>query len=195
MIAIRGAGSQIAVEFCRLMADKPLFIPRDEPMPVTAHRYLFCAGLLRPKSPAEQTRDEIDEGYRVNLWQVTDDCERIFSANERARVCVIGSESAYRGSYDGVYSDAKRLLHQYVEHKRLQPEQQLVCISPGPIEDAGQCARRDDQWRVDDRRQRHPKRRLLKAAEVAKLVHFLLYQDAGYISGVVIRMNGGEHTL
>jgi NAD(P)-dependent dehydrogenase (short-subunit alcohol dehydrogenase family) len=195
MIAIRGAGSKIACELLPLISDAVEAIPRDRDMPVSADRHLFCAGLLRAKSPDQMTRAEIEESYAVNLWRVTDDCERIFSANERARVCVIGSESAYRGSYDGVYADAKRVLHRYVEQKRLRPGQQLVCISPTVIEDAGQCVRRLDQWRVDERRAAHPKGRLLKAAEVARLVHFLLYQDAGFITGVVIRMNGGEHTL
>lgn len=195
MIAIRGAGSRIVSQLVPLLPSDeiPRCVGRQERMPTDAERYLFCSGLLRAKSVDEQTPTEIEEGNRVNLWQVTDDCERILSLNDKARICVIGSESAYRGSYDGVYARAKRSLHEYVESKALKPDQQLVCISPDPIEDAGQHTRRQDQWRCDIRRKAHPKQRFLKAPEVARLIHFVLYQDHGYLTGVVLRLNGGEH--
>jgi NAD(P)-dependent dehydrogenase (short-subunit alcohol dehydrogenase family) len=195
MIAVRGGGSEIAKALLPLINDSCVAIPRDRPMPTDAERYLFCAGVLRSKSRDEQTDAELEEGYRVNLWQVTDDCERILSANDKARICVIGSESAYNGSFDGVYADAKRSVHGYVERKQLKPGQQIVCISPGPIENCGQFTRRTDTWRLDERKARHPQKRFLKAIEVARLVRFCLYEDEGYLSNVVIRLNGGEHTI
>jgi NAD(P)-dependent dehydrogenase (short-subunit alcohol dehydrogenase family) len=195
---VRGGGSAIVAALYGLLNEQIYSVPRDvaidQKIALDNDRFLFCAGVLRPKSIDEQTDAELEEGYRVNLWQVTDDCERILSANDKARICVIGSESAYNGSYDGVYADAKRSVHGYVERKQLKPGQQIVCISPGPIEDCGQFIRRLDTWRTDERRARHPQKRFLKAIEVARLVHFVLYVDDGYLSNVVIRLNGGEHT-
>ena len=52
--------------------------------------------------------------------------------------------------------------------------------------------RRTDRDRLERRAAKHPKRRFLDAADVARLVHFLLYVDRGYVSGCVIRMHGGE---
>lgn len=192
MIAIRGAGSRIAHEFRKF--DTIVGVPRNEDVPTNIERYLFCAGLLRAKQASEQTGPEREEGYRVNLWQVTDDCERILSANDKARICVIGSESGFVGSYDAVYAHAKHSLHAYVERKKLKPGQQLVCIAPGVIEDCGMATRRCDTWRLDERKARHPQRRFLRAAEVARLAHYVLYVDEGYLTNVVLRMNGGEHT-
>jgi NAD(P)-dependent dehydrogenase (short-subunit alcohol dehydrogenase family) len=194
LIAVRGGGSAIVKALRPMVTEWLVVQPRGHDMPICADRFLFCAGVLRSKSRDEQTDAEIEEGYRVNLWQVTDDCERILSENDKARICVIGSESAYTGSFDGVYADAKRSLHRYVEQKKLKPGQQIVCISPGPIEDCGQFTRRLDTWRTDERMARHPQKRFLKAIEVARLVHFVLYVDEGYLSNVVIRLNGGEHT-
>lgn len=194
MLAIRGVGSKIATEMMGML-NGVLVVPvaRNEAVPLNAERYLFCAGILRPKTAEEQTAEEIEEGHRVNFLQIKEDCERIFKVNRRARVCVIGSESAYRGSYDGTYAWSKQLLHEYVQTKPLGTRQQLVCISPCPIQDAGQHARRKDRFRTEQRRLAHPQQRFLKAYEVARLVKFLLYEDGGYITGIVIRMNGGEH--
>lgn len=192
-LAVRGGGSAIVKALAPMVDEEILHVGRDQEMPTEHNRYLFCAGVLRPKREADQTDSEINEGYRVNFRQVAEDCNRLFLANSTARICVIGSESAYRGSYDDVYSRAKRLLHDYVELRKLGPDQQLVCISPSMIEDAGMTARRGDKWRIDERMAQNPKRRLLTAIEVARLVHFVLYIDQGYLNSVVIRLNGGEH--
>ncbi len=197
MIAIRGGGSQIVAALRPMLPADEFVIrpPRCAEMPVCADRYLFCAGVLRPKKFSEQSFDEIEEGMRVNFRQVRDDCERILEANPHARICVIGSESAFRGSYDDVYALAKQQLHEYVQQRPIGQDQQLVCISPGVIGDAGMNTRRDDGWRTAERMEAHPKRRFLSSQEVARLVHFVLYQDQGYLTGVVIRLNGGEHTV
>jgi NAD(P)-dependent dehydrogenase (short-subunit alcohol dehydrogenase family) len=177
MIIVRGSGSKIAQELNEIV---PICgIARDEDVPLTM----------------DQTPDEIREGFFVNCGQIVRDCELLIKENHKARICVIGSESAWAGSYDGVYARAKADLHRYVEKKRLRTTaQQLVCIAPGVIQDAGMCARRVDLERLDRRREVHPQKRFLWAIEVARLVHYVLCIDRGYLSGVVIRMNGGEHT-
>ena len=194
MIAVRGAGSEIAYELKKLLHRREFVaVARGEPMPLVG-RYLFCTGLLRDRPKAEQTADEIREGYDVNYRFIVAECERVLALDENARICVIGSESAYRGSYDEAYAEAKLLLHKWVERRELGSNQQLVAISPGVIQDAGQCVRRTDRWRTEQRRKLIPRQRFLKAYEVARLVHFALYMDEGYLTNVVIRFNGGEHT-
>lgn len=197
MIAIRGYSSTIAQELAKLLpADETVHVVhRGAHMPTDADRYFICQGLLRPKSVDQQTKAEIEEGWEVNLRYITKRCDWVLSQNDRARICVIGSESAFSGSYDMTYATTKKLLHDYVKEKRLYtPEQQLVCVAPSIIEDSGMTERRLDQDRLDKRRREHPKRRFLRAREVARLVRFLLYVDDGYVCNAVIRMNGGEHT-
>jgi NAD(P)-dependent dehydrogenase (short-subunit alcohol dehydrogenase family) len=121
-------------------------------------------------------------------------CDQVFDERELARVVVIGSESGFSGSYDSAYAAAKAGLHAYVETKRLKPRQQLVCVAPGIIADAGMTTRRPDKDALAARALEHPKRRFVTALEVAKLIRFLLYDDIGYLSGITIRMNGGQHT-
>ena len=168
-------------------------VPRDTPMP-DADRYLFCQGVLIGKRVGDQSDEERALAWRVNYAQIRDECDRLIAGNDQARICVIGSEAGYVGSYDAIYAQTKAALHQYVRDKRLRtPEQQLICIAPSLIEDAGMCSRRVDMENVERKRQSHPKGRLLTAAEVARLVYFVLYEDRGYLSGVVLRMNGGAH--
>ena len=193
LIYVRGADSSIAKALAGIAPVIP--VAREDRMPLDGVRYLFCVGLLRQKRRHEQTKEEQDDGFRVNLWQVTDECERLFSANDRARVCVIGSESAYRGSFDETYGMAKLRLHEYVERKALKAGQQLVCVSPSIVLNTGMTNARNAGGlaAMEDRRKRHPQRRWLQPMEVARMVHFLLCEDKGYTTNTVIRMHGGEY--
>jgi NAD(P)-dependent dehydrogenase (short-subunit alcohol dehydrogenase family) len=194
MIAIRGAGSAIAQQLIAMLPEGELAeaIPRGGSMPVNIERYFFCVGLLRSKMMVDQTEDEIAESMMANYSQVVFECDKILSANACARICVMGSESGYSGSFDGAYALAKEKLHRYVETKRLQyPGQQLVCVAPSIINDAGMTLRRLDTESLERRRWAHPKKRYLQAMEVARMVHHLLYVDRGYTTGTVIRMHGG----
>lgn len=195
MIVITGWRSRIAEEF-RAMLPPGEFAKRgvatDSVFDLWADRYLFCQGLLRPKQMADQSAAEIAQGVLVNLTSIVKACDGIIAENDRARICVIGSESGYRGSFDGVYADAKRALHDYIESKRLRTvHQQLVGISPWIIGDAQMTTLRTDVDNLDCRRESHPKRRFLKSREVAAMAKFLLYGETDYVTGTIIRMHGG----
>lgn len=195
MIAIRGADSTIAQALVKILPtwERWVAAPRNKTLPVKAERYFFCQGLLYSKPMAEQTEDEIVESMDVNAAQVIHQCDYLLGANANARICVMGSESGYSGSYDETYSVAKQKLHRYVETKRLRyPGQQLVCVAPSIIGDAAMTLRREDTDGLEQRRMSHPKRRWLRSTEVARLVHHVLYVDEGYLSGCVIRMHGGS---
>lgn len=196
MIAIRGASSAIAQALVGMLPEnEPVAkVGRKDPLPLDANRYLFCQGVINPARIVDQSDLTVAKTFLVNAGRVIRDCDRILEANDKARIVVIGSESGFTGSFDGAYAASKSALHAYVETKRLRtPDQQLVCIAPTIIVDAGMTARRTDHKNLVERRMDHQKKRWLTSIEVARLIHFALYVDAGYLTGIVIRMNGGSH--
>lgn len=194
MIYVRGSGSAIARALGEMTATHG--IPHNEPMPDDGEAYLFCQGLLHQKPITEQTDEEIAETFLVNTGNVIRECERLLRINPNARICVMGSESAYTGSFDQTYAAAKAGLHAYVETRRLVHHgQQLVCVAPSGVLNTGMTDARNKEGAeaFELRRRKHPKRRWLEPNEVARMIHFLLCVDQGYTTGVVIRMTGGEH--
>lgn len=194
MLVITGFGSQIARELVAIAPRDEVIEPARSPgVRLDGDRYLFAQGYLAGKAPAEITSEEKTRTAWVNFHSIEADLDALFVENRRARVVVIGSDSAFAGSYDEDYALAKARLARYVEDKRLVfPSQQLVCLAPSIIGDAGMTTRRTDTARLEQRRRRHPKQRFVTAAEVARLAYYVLYQDSGYLSGVVIRMHGGS---
>lgn len=196
MIAIRGYKSRIAEELIKLLpkSESVAHINRHALPTLDASRYFFCAGLIRAKTMRQQEDHEIAESFWVNSVQVIQTCDRLIEQNDKARIVVMGSESGFSGSFDGAYATAKAALHRYVETKKLRtPDQQLVCVAPSIIWDTAMTARRHDGSVLEQKQNEHPKKRFLSSKEVALLVYHLLYVDQGYLSGTVIRMNGGGH--
>lgn len=198
MLVIVGWSSQIASELRNLLdsdheADADIVRGQFGSLPLDADRYFFCAGVLVGKPVVDFSVSEINSTLYVNFAHVISSCERIFQRNDKARICIMGSESGNSGSYDRFYAGSKAALHHYIETRAVNSRQQLVGIAPSIIGDAGMTTRRQDYGVLEQRLKHHPKRRFLTSREVALLVRFLLYEDDGYICNTVIRMNGGEH--
>lgn len=207
-LALTGARTTIVEHLLELVPDEPVVrIGRHEDddivvdlsgefdvtvIPIDVERYVFAAGLLIPKQMPEQTFSETASSLAVNLTSVVRICEHLLTRNPRARIAIVGSES-WRGSFDTTYFLAKVALNAYVEQRRLtSPGQQLVVVSPTIVMDSGMTQRRADLDHVAERAQRAPKGRFLRAAEVARLLHFVLYADEGMLTNTVVSLNGGE---
>jgi len=194
VIYVRGAKSVIAKALEKF---HPIgAIPRGVQMPDDGEKYLFCVGLIRQAKIRQQYDEQVAQSFMVNTVNVIRECDRLLETNPRARICVVGSESGFKWSFDGAYAASKAGLHRYVETKRLKhPDQQLVCVAPTCIEGSGMNLQRgaDGKKALAERVKHHPKKRWLEPIEVARMVHFLLCLDEGYTTGITIRMNGGEH--
>lgn len=192
MIVITGWRSRIAEELRALLPAGEHAVRAEVGGAVLeAERYFFCQGLLRDRPAAEQTQAEAEESVRVNLGSIAVAVAEILKRRQPTRICIIGSESGYRGSHDDHYASLKAELHELIEETPLtHPGQQLVGIAPSIIGDAGMTLRRTDTERLEARRRAHPKKRFVTSFEVASLAHYLLYGPADYITGTVIRMHG-----
>lgn len=160
---------------------------------LAADRIVLCHGTLATERFRTRSTEDVNDSLTINLLSFVRIAEIALEGNPQARICVVGSESGLKGSYDICYALAKAALHKYVEERQiLHPGQQLVCVAPSTIADAGMTMRRHDQDRVQTVMASTPKGRGLTSREVAKMLHFLLFEDEGYTSNTVIAMNGGK---
>jgi NAD(P)-dependent dehydrogenase (short-subunit alcohol dehydrogenase family) len=191
LIGVLGSTSRIAVEFASIVKEPIAALGLDAGVCRSTNRLLICTGYLAGKSLANMTSTEASSTWRLNFMVLAEYVDRFMAQHEDGRVVVIGSDSAFAGSYDVAYAGAKAALHLYVETRRLAPRQQLVAIAPSIIEDGAMTTRRTDHANLERRRLEHPKRRFCTAREVASLAAWLLGPDGEYVSGTVIRQNGG----
>lgn len=193
-IAITGIRSIIAQEFVKLLPDEKVYkVTRAGTLPLEAHRYLFCQGVLAGTEIGKMPIERATETWTSNFGQIAARCDMIIERNENARICIITSESGFKGSYDTCYAGAKAAMNLYIETKKLKyPGQQLVGIAPTIIADAKMTTDRKDYDECMERGAQTRIGRWLTAAEVARLAYFLLYEGTEYISNTVIRVHGGN---
>ena len=190
-IGIAGSTSTIALEFCGLLSDQHgVFAATLAGLPLDLDRYLICTGYLAGRSLEEISPVEAAQTWHLNFLSVARFCDRVFEANRTARICVMGSESGFAGSYDMAYAGAKAALHLYVERKALGPEQMLVALAPHIIWDSGMTQRRGtiSLEPLEARGRENRLGRWLNAREVAVEAHHLLFGASLAMSGQVIRM-------
>lgn len=193
MFIATGVGSTIVRELATLTGEEARRIEGDLSqygtelaIPEGSHRYVLAAGVLHGRLVSELTADEIRETLAVNLVSVVRICETVLKRDPKARICVIGSQSGSRWSFDALYALAKGAAHRYVEQRQTRCCQQLVAVAPPIIADSGMTMRRHDYPAVLATRPH------CRAIDVARVVHRLLWTPRELApSGLVVPVLAG----
>ena len=156
--------------------------------------YLICSGMLQSKPIVNQSASQISDSFLINAAGPIVTCELLLSNDPQARIIILGSESARKGSYDMTYALSKSSLYVYVRNKRVGPRQQLLLVLPSNVGDLGMTLRREDLDRLSGYRSSHPKKRFIHSSELALLIHNL-FQSSIFVSNTEIEMNGGKFAL
>ena len=142
------------------------------------------AGIVRNLTPFEEvTRDSWDKVMNVNFYMKEQKYGKIINSSSLAgEVGGIRVEASYSASKAG------NICNTFALAKYLGPYGINVnCVAPGFIKtDMGDSLDAPDLQTV-------PLRRLGTAEDVAKSIAFLASDDASYLTGVVLDINGGCH--
>lgn len=150
------------------------------------------AGIAKDNPFPTMEEDEWDDVLRTNLdgfYNVLKPLIMPFIQQKKGRIVVMSSISGqcgnrgqvnYSASKAGLIGAAKALSQEVAKRKIT-----VNCIAPGIIEtDMTEDLPEEAVKQI-------PMRRMGQAREVASLVNYLMSEDAGYITGQVIGVNGG----
>ena len=150
------------------------------------------AGIAKDNPFPAMEEDEWDDVLRTNLdgfYNVLKPLIMPFIQQKKGRIVVMSSISGqcgnrgqvnYSASKAGLIGAAKALSQEVAKRKIT-----VNCIAPGIIEtDMTEDLPEEAVKQI-------PMRRMGQAREVASLVNYLMSEDAGYITGQVIGVNGG----
>lgn len=150
------------------------------------------AGIAKDNPFPAMEEDEWDDVLRTNLdgfYNVLKPLIMPFIQQKKGRIVVMSSISGqcgnrgqvnYSASKAGLIGAAKALSQEVAKRKIT-----VNCIAPGIIEtDMTEDLPEESIKQI-------PMRRMGQAREVASLVNYLMSEDAGYITGQIIGVNGG----
>lgn len=161
---------------------------------------VYSAGVFSEDMAAYQSVEEVDSTFAVNLRGAILACQRVLPAMLRARagsIVLIGSEAGEYGSPGlSAYAASKAGLAAYGRSLAYEVGRRGVrvnVVSPGLIETDMVSALPDD--RRKDIEARTALGRFGTAEEVARVVRFLLSDEASFVTGAVVPINGGLRLL
>lgn len=156
------------------------------------------AGITRDGTMHKMTFERWDEVIRTNLTSCFNMCRAVIEGmRERSygRIVNIGSINGQAGQYGQVnYAAAKSGIHGFT--KALAQEGAAAgitvnAIAPGYI--ATSMVEAVPERVLEKIVARIPVGRLGKPEEIARAVAFLVAEDAGFITGSTLSINGGQH--
>ena len=155
-----------------------------------------CAGITRDKTFRKMEADSWNAVINVNLnsvYNVTRPCWDGMVDRGWGRVINISSVNGQRGQFGQTnYSAAKAGMHGFTMALAQEGAAKGVTVntvSPGYIKTAMTAAIREDVLKsiIDS----IPMKRMGTPEEIAAVIAFLISEDAAYITGANIQMNGG----
>jgi len=156
------------------------------------------AGITRDGTILKLTREMWEDVIRINLGGCFNMAKAVFAGmrdRKYGRIVNIGSINGQAGQYGQVnYAAAKSGIHGFT--KALAQEGARVgvtvnAIAPGYIDTDMVAAVPPDV--LDKIVAKIPVGRLGQASEIARGVAFLCSEDAGFITGTTLSLNGGQH--
>jgi acetoacetyl-CoA reductase len=156
------------------------------------------AGITRDGTMKRMTRQAWDEVIDVNLGGCFNMAKAVFdgmTARKFGRIVNIGSINGQAGQYGQVnYAAAKSGIHGFTKALAQEGARAGItvnAIAPGYIDTEMVAAVPEDV--LAKIVARIPVGRLGKAEEIARGVVFLCGEDAGFVTGSTLSINGGQH--
>lgn len=156
------------------------------------------AGITRDSTMHKMTFDQWDQVIKTNLTSCFNMCKAVFDGmrgRSFGRIVNIGSINGQAGQYGQVnYAAAKSGIHGFTKALAQEGAAKGItvnAIAPGYI--ATEMVRAVPENVLEKIVARIPVGRLGEASEIARGVAFLVSDNAGFITGSTLSINGGQH--
>ncbi len=150
-----------------------------------------CAGLFGYKKLMDYDEELMDKVIAVNEKGTYLTTRAVLGYMQEGSIVHVSSTAGQVGSTDIVYAGTKGAVAAYVKSaaKQLAPKIRINCVAPGPTDT--HMLRQHDPERVEKLKEQILLKRLGKAEEIANAIYFLASDQASFITGTTLDVNGG----
>lgn len=150
-----------------------------------------CAGLFGYKKLLDYDEPLMDQMISVNEKGTYLTTQYILKYLKSGSIVHVSSTAGQVGSTDVVYAGTKAAVAAFVKSaaKQISPAVRINCVAPGPADT--HMMRRHDPERVEKLKEMILLKRLGRPEEIANAIYFLASDDASFITGSTLDVNGG----
>ena len=159
------------------------------------HALVNCVGIIKPEREWEPT--VFEEVLKINLMSAFMVSGELIDRLEKGSGSIVNMASMWSYFGSGVvpaYAAAKGALVALTRSQAVMYAKRGVranAVAPGWINAPMSAGARADQTRYEQITPRIPMGRWGEAAEVAKAIAFLVSEEASYITGTILNVDGG----
>jgi NAD(P)-dependent dehydrogenase (short-subunit alcohol dehydrogenase family) len=157
--------------------------------------FVNFAAILPGLSLFEQSYEGLKNIFNVNTISPMLIVKRIqHQFKKNGCIILLGSISAQKGSFDDPYSASKGAIHSLVKSLSLKfsPNIRVVGVAPGITNDT-KMTRDLIEGLYEKNIKKVPLGKAGEAEDIAKLILFLMGNNASFITGCIIDVNGGQY--
>lgn len=150
-----------------------------------------CAGLFGYKKLRDYDEGLMDKMIAINEKGTYLTTQFILEYLKNGSMVHVSSTTAQVGSTDVVYAGTKAAVTAFVKSaaKQLAPEIRVNCVAPGPTDT--DMMKKHDPERVAKLKESVLLKRMGRADEVANAIYFLASDEASFMTGATLDVNGG----
>jgi NAD(P)-dependent dehydrogenase (short-subunit alcohol dehydrogenase family) len=153
---------------------------------------VYMSSVLRSKRLEDQTKSEWTESFLINTVIPVKIIKFLNNNITNFTFCYVGSESAFKGSFDDTYFLSKSSTQKFIETFRLKSENsRIFTIAPSTIL-SGMTLRRSDTARLEEYRLKMRNKRFMTLEEISNIIISLCSTDFNYLSNETININFGK---
>ena len=156
---------------------------------------VYMSSILRSKRIEDQSNIEWQESFLINTILPIKIIKYLNDNFEHFTFCYIGSESAYKGSFDDTYFLSKSCTQKFIEKFRLKSDKsRIFTIAPSTIL-SGMTLNRNDVDRLEEYKLKIRNKRFISLDEISNIIIELCSDKFNYLSNETVNINFGKFAL
>jgi NAD(P)-dependent dehydrogenase (short-subunit alcohol dehydrogenase family) len=173
----------------------------NENLPNVIHGLIYCPGAISLKPFGRISRQTFLEDYNLQVAGAIDCIQQLLpalKASGNASIVLFSTVAVQKGfNFHSLVSASKGAIEGLTKAlaAELAPSIRVNCLAPSLTQTPLAASLINTEEKIESNARRHPLKRIGQPEDISKMTAFLLSDDASWITGQIIHIDGGMSTI
>jgi NAD(P)-dependent dehydrogenase (short-subunit alcohol dehydrogenase family) len=172
-----------------------------ESLPDVIHGLVYCPGAIVLKPFARISRQTFLEDFNLQVGGAVDCIQQLLprlKASPNASIVLFSTVAVQKGfNFHSLVSSSKGAIEGLTKSlaAELAPSIRVNCVAPSLTQTPLAASLINTDEKIESNARRHPLKRIGQTEDISKMAAFLLSDDASWMTGQIIHIDGGMSTI